>query len=283
MNCQSFRKYVGAFADGELDTPLNVESLEHLNMCPACAQKVERVHQLKTSLRRTMETEVAPAELADKIKNAIRCEALTPAPGHHHRGPLIYRLLVPAGIAAALLVTAMIWQWQQAPGTTPVTGITSAIRTRFPAEVRNQHTQCAHHGYKHHDASLGRDLLGIASKLTNRLKLTVLAPDLSASGFSLVGADQCGVMDRNGAHVLYTNQSGQILSVFSVAVADCRSMIFGEQTKLENIDYSVDQQDKLAVVSWSEGCAAYVFCADIAADSLLELAQNTRVSDTPGK
>ena len=230
-----------------------------------------------------MDTEVAPAELAKKIKNAIRGEAPTPVSEQTQRARLIYRLLVPAGIAAAVLLTAMIWQWQQAPDITPTSGSITVIKAQFPSEVRNQHTQCSHHAYKHHEERLGRDLSGIAAKLTERLKLSVLAPDLTRHRFSLVGAGQCGVVDRNGAHVLYRNQAGRLLSVFSVAVADCRSMIFGEQTKRANVEYSVDQQGDLAVVAWSEGCAAYVFCADIAADGLLEVAQDARASGATKK
>jgi len=283
MNCQSFRKYVGAFADGELDTSLNVESLEHLNMCPACAQKVTQVHQLKAALRRTMDTPAAPAALAKKIRTSIRCEATQVTPPPHRQARLIYRLLIPIGVAAGLLATAMIWQWQQQPDRTPERGSATVIKARFPAEVRNQHTQCAHYGRKHHDASLGRDLPGIASKLTGRLKLAVLAPDLGAYGFTLVGADQCGTMGRKGAHVVYEDPNGRILSVFTVAEADCASLTFGEQIRKTDVAYSVDRHGELAVIAWSEGCATYVFCADIPADRLLEVAQDARASSTPAK
>ena len=40
MTCKTFRKYLYAFADGELETRENLEALEHLNMCPSCCRKV---------------------------------------------------------------------------------------------------------------------------------------------------------------------------------------------------------------------------------------------------
>ena len=68
MNCTSFRKYVGAFADGELDTKLNLDALEHLNMCPDCARRVSHVQELKAALKRVLPVEGAPADLIELLR-----------------------------------------------------------------------------------------------------------------------------------------------------------------------------------------------------------------------
>ena len=57
MNCQSFRKYIGAFADGELEVSQNLEALEHLNMCPSCAARVTNINELKEAINRAYQTE----------------------------------------------------------------------------------------------------------------------------------------------------------------------------------------------------------------------------------
>ena len=71
MDCLGFRKYVGAFADGELDVDRNLDVLEHLNMCPKCAAQVQEIHNLKSVLCRQHESVSAPQARAGVVAKTI--------------------------------------------------------------------------------------------------------------------------------------------------------------------------------------------------------------------
>ena len=113
MNCTQFRKYAGAFADGELDIPLNLEALEHLNMCPACTQRVDEITALRSALERTHSNHLVPKEARDRIRNALDAEIREAKPeefdpalaANRHVGRLrrTSRWLVPLSMAAVLV------------------------------------------------------------------------------------------------------------------------------------------------------------------------------------
>lgn len=277
MNCRSFRKFVGAFADGELDTQANAEALEHLNMCPTCAQRVADVQQLKQAIVRSMGQETAPEHLRAKVEALVASRTETTGePTGSAMGRLVYRLMVPLGIAAAIVMSIAVWEWAT-PGDVPLApGIKTVRDVRLASEVRNQHRMCMVHVLEHHDRSLGRGLNGISRRLTDRLKLRAIAPDLADHGFALVGADQCGVMGRPGGHVLYRKDDGAMLSVFSTALADCDKVSLGRSMRHQGMEFTVDQRDNLAVVAWSQGCAMYIFCGQVPVEQVLEAAADAR-------
>lgn len=47
MNCRNVKKFLYAFADGQLSVRANCEVLDHLKMCPACSRAVAEVVQLR--------------------------------------------------------------------------------------------------------------------------------------------------------------------------------------------------------------------------------------------
>jgi anti-sigma factor RsiW len=260
MNCRAFRKYVGAFADGELDTQANAAALEHLNMCPPCTGRVTEVQQLKVVLGGIFAAESAPPGLAVRIRNAIRAEAAA----EPKKPTVLHRLFVPLTMAAALAAAVGIWHFWRAEE--PPSG--NLIQARFAADTREQHRRCTQAGPDYHDATLGRSLQDIAANLTQRLKLAAIAPDLEAYGFRLVGADACGVGNRPGGHVLYQDAQGCYLSVFSLAASDCGGRHFGAPPSCRKRGSMELQDEGLSVVAWSEGVAAYVLCSKLDIDEL---------------
>lgn len=272
MNCRTFRKFAGAFADGELDTRTNAEALEHLNMCPQCAQRVAEVQQLKSTLGGIFQKEGVPAGLADRVRGALLAEAGEARP--KKPVPLRHRLLVPLSMAAAVLAAVAVWQFWGVEEPPP--GSATVIQARFAAETREQHRRCSQLGLRHHDESLGADLDGIAAKLSKRLRLAVIAPDLEAYGYQLVGADACGILGRTGGHALYRNAEGQWLSVFSVGVADCAGASLGPSPGCGQKEPLRERQDGLSVIAWSEACAAYVLCGQASLADLAKIMAGVR-------
>lgn len=283
MNCRSFSKFVGAFADGELEVVQNAEALEHLNMCPSCAQRVAAVGVLRSAVNSAYGEEKAPAQLRQRVRAALNDEltaAKKPAirSGSGRRSPVIARLTIPLGMAAAIVFAAGVW-FSQAP-TAPPHGTLTVVPGRVVADVREQHERCVHAGRPHHDESLGRDFSTIATRLGRILDMTVLVPDLTSFGFDLIGADRCGIRGRSGAHVLYRGRSnGSFLSVFSVArMASMRSETVEQRNGNELL---VAADEPLCVVAWHDGPQTYVFSAQLPTAEMVDLASYVRVAGLP--
>jgi anti-sigma factor RsiW len=177
--------------------------------------------------------------------------------------------MVPLGMAAALLVAAGMWRhW---PWSEPRLSVVSVVPGRVVADVREQHRYCvSHRGGNHNDVSLPRDLQIIAERLSARLSMDVIAPDLSAFGFELVGADSCGLMGRPGAHVLYQSVStGRMLSLFTVN----RLASLGPESGEGAVDGAllVSSEGSPSVVAWHDGPQTYLVCAEVPEATLLEI------------
>lgn len=279
MNCQDAKRFLGAFADGELETETNLAILEHVNMCPSCATRVADVQSLKMSLQRIDTQQRVPAGLEERVRASI------PTSGTDSSGPIqaaspvsragtgwIYRLLAPASIAAAILVAVFIWRWpagdlQPDPGTVTAPGVSF----RLVSDVRQQHVDCTRLGPKHHRESLGWNLPAIATELSRELSLDVAAVDLSRFGYRFHSADTCGVMGRRGAHVVYQPQEGgPLLSVFSI------EHVAGLESTQTDDGYAVDVREGYTFITWHAGGTTYVLCGSLLPEALRPLADAIR-------
>jgi anti-sigma factor RsiW len=275
MDCKGFRKYIGAFADGELEVEQNLDALEHLNMCPVCAARVNAVSSLKAALKRIYGGIHAPHHLRERVLHALEVEAGQTDPSVTALGvPGVRRwrgrLAVPLGMAAALAAALAVWQlW---PARDLRTDVRLVVPGRVAAEVREQHRFCiGHRGRDHFDPSLSRDLPVIAERLSARLGIKVMAPDLSGLGFELAGADACGINGRAGAHLMYRLvTTGQLLSVFTV---DRWAELGGEEGRATGDEgyFVSSDSDQLCVVAWHDGPQTYMLCSDMPEHVLLQI------------
>src|SRR6476661_4023757 len=103
MNCDATRKFVHAYADGELDLVRSLEIEEHLEGCAACSQVLRNVQALKSSLHDETLYFKPPAHLQACVISSIR-EASNPKPAYR-RLPLSMLSLA----AALVLGVALIW------------------------------------------------------------------------------------------------------------------------------------------------------------------------------
>ena len=306
MDCRRTRIYIGAFADGELDVQRNLEVLEHLNMCPECAARVDNVHKMKSALARASSNTRAPGALRVRINAALEAEeallrgsadaraaSVVQATGKRAAGVadaaatarravtarFWARAWAPLSMAAALAIVAVGYQLRFVPE--PVEGTITVITGRAVSDVRKQHDDCiTRHGMAHHDASLSRALPVIAQRLGERLDLEVIVPDLSVLGFVLVGADRCGIQGRAGAHVLYrATDGGAWISVFTVGEIEGLAKHGLDRDSLR--DYFVSGDDALPVVSWRSGDATYVVCGDLPEAQLRSIVSSIQTAAVP--
>lgn len=290
MNCTQFRKYAGAFADGELDIPLNLEALEHLNMCPACTQRVDEITSLRSALERTHAEHRAPEDLRERIHHVLEEERRTLASAKSNMDPKgvprvvrtrpTSRWLIPLSMAAAVMVAVSAWQYS--PRAELSSGTITTLAVRIVADAARIHRHCASRRVSdHHDPSLPRNLAQLASQLSERLGFEAIAPDFSSSGFALVGADFCALGGRKTAHVLYRRQAEPdiALSVFSTRrIPELRPE---GVTALGDTDVFVRRVGDLTIAAWYRGGQSFTFCSELDELPLLRAVDQIRVAQKP--
>jgi anti-sigma factor (TIGR02949 family) len=286
MDCAEFQKCVGLYSDGELDEKERREAADHVAGCSECSARASEIAVLKSAVRRVYKGVSAPQGLRRRIQSSLEADVATslrerePAT-RRSRVRTRLRVLAPIGLAAAILATAVLWwQWPSRPRH-PGRFIT--VSGKVVDDIREQHRRCVlRRGVNHHDETLPRDLRGIASRLSAELQLAVIAPDYSAQGFELVGADRCGIMGRAGAHILYHSATDVALSVYTVA----RIATFGGRAGAGNTtdEYYVSWDEPLGVVAWHTGPQTHAICANLPRDRLLDLAVGgrTATAEVPG-
>lgn len=306
MTCMQFRKFAGAFADGELDTVRNLDALEHLKMCPQCTRGVDGLHALKRALASTFRHEEAPPAvrlrilrtlgLSDVTSNEATASSAATAlpggksaawqggpsaalPGGKSTAPSVRQPASPArrlpalGFAAAILLAVAVWRyWPQRP--LPMQNAGSFVAGRQVADLRVLHLAGATEPAKHVDLALPRSPVEAGRMLGGKLGLAVLAPNLTTHGFEFVGAEQCEVRGTPAAHALYrASATGDVLSIFTLQRGcDLRPTDF---VRVGNRTYYVcnsDPENRLSVVAWSQGEQTYLWCARWCINSMIQMA-----------
>ncbi len=294
MNCKTFRKYAGAFADGELDVQQNLDALEHLNMCPDCARRVDEVGVLKSALRHWWSGHRAPSSLRERVATALRraasWDAATPALALVDEGEDVRsaaprrrsRLLVPMAAAAALLFYVAVFRFF--PGSPLPQGTMTVVSARVVEDMRKQHRYCMDHLSDHVlDPTEGSNLADLSRRLSRDLKLRVLSPDLRASGFEFVGYGACGIQGRPGAHVLYHRaDSGSLLSLYTISrVPELQAnTVTGPSGRRYFL--SEDEQP-LTVLAWHDEGETYAACVAMPRRPLLEVFDHVRLTESPNQ
>lgn len=255
MNCREVAKFIYAFADGELDTEQNLQVLEHLNVCPTCARKVNLQSELRGRLSDLESGVTAPASLRAGVLAAIAAEragttadaparaprkSSSPAKGGAKRPvadkPAIWRRQWLQALAlAAVIGLAFVSMYRTMAPTKPKPGTvgsvahvtdTSPAAVRLANYVEKLHEGCAGEGVAHHDPNLGSagDVDAVVATLSDRLGVPVLRMP-HACGFPIAfeSAHICQMQDSGGAfhdaaHLIYRRKDGQDLALSLISL-----------------------------------------------------------------
>ncbi len=259
MTCKDFRKYLYAFADGELATKENLEVLEHLNMCPSCSRKVTVQQELRTAVAGLYRDEAAPADLRERVLTGLEKEAA--------RSPWrpVWRVFVPLAAAAVLAVLVLSW---------PSADDAEAQLVHLVADT---HVACCDHLDEHHDARLPRARASVSRMLATEYGFQVIAPQLP--GYQFHSANRCGVKGHEGSHLMYKAVSGdRVVSVFSVQPP---LALAGEARTRNGSTYRLLESEPHAVVAWNEKDVSHVLCSECGPEELLDLVARTQVARRP--
>lgn len=270
MNCRSFRKYLEAFADGELDTPANLDALEHLNFCEACARKVVNIQQLRIRLAEAFGDQPIPQELRHRVLVSVGVAPRTQADGPRRR----QWLAVPLGVAAAIALFWAASPWQTAPTGSSFADANPPV-ARWISSVRAQHLDGTTPGTRPRTSSLPCDTKLLSARLESELAASVAAPDLGGLGFTLERAERCRIDNLPGAHLVYRRLSdGKQLSVFTTGAMETDSGT--RELKARDRECFVCSRQGPTVLAWHGGGATYVVCAKLSVGELVRVALSSR-------
>ena len=226
MDDNEVRRYVEAFADGELDVEQSLRLLERMAMDPQTTKRVLHQQQLRQRTARVMgEPGQAPAELRQQLEQMAQS---TPAPGEMaptaHRSDqrrrrarrgVVARIgrWTPAAAAAVLLITtiSIIGLNQQANPTPPPTQSNSLLTSSQVDRFERRHVRCSQGVDPMMKPWLFPDhVTKLPGALTDYFDrpMQVGALDLSVLGYDYVEAGECRVPGRGAVHVLYRAAAG---------------------------------------------------------------------------
>ena len=279
MNCTSVRKFLYAFADGQLGVQANCEVLDHLKMCPACSRVVDEHQSLRAAVGRSLATEKTPDELRQRVVQRLAGASARPV-----------RWLRPLAAAAcvALAATGAWWAFSsQSPDSdqsanAPVRVEGGPTAATMIAEV---HRLCLAEPGKHQQPSLPRDRSQVAAAINQHFagRVAAVAPNLSRFGYEFESVNLCGIdasLSREGGHLIYASADRQTrLSLFCVPRLDRLDQGSGPSPD-GYLQYEVDQDGgkKLSILAWHRNSTSYACCGSLTIEQLRDMVAGIRLA-----
>jgi len=227
MNDNEIRKYLPAFADGELDVEQNLLVLEHMAMDPTATRRVMHQQQLKQAVARHIndQTPLCPDALrqrvmaltADKVAAPDTDATLIAEPPAMQRQRSVIatiRRWTPAAVAAVLFVAAMVAVMSGAPSTNAPKQ--TIFEARTISTFASRHAKCssdikAMHPLAGSNDKVQLDVTAVPAAVAAHLNqgdAAVPSLDLSGIGYEFSGAGACVIPGTPSAHLVYKPVDG---------------------------------------------------------------------------
>lgn len=256
MNCVDTRKYLSAFVDDELDVRTNIEVLEHVEICEACAARLEAESRLKGVVSSYVDSMRAPLSLKVKASEALRKAS---APGLRIRAILRdftgngwVRALTAA--ASILVVFTLVYKVLLAP---PAALNAGTIR-EHAAVLRDQVPTFFY------TADLERAKRLALCKMEGQPSV----PLLGEEEFQLVGAGPSEIEFRNVGHFVFRYKAETISMFVFEGVAE--DGIGGRKVETRLGTAKIDSIRGMSLLAWQGGDFTYVLVSRLPGAELLE-------------
>jgi hypothetical protein len=220
------RKYLAAFADGELDVEQSLGVLEHMAMNPVATRRVMHQQQLRQAVGRTLRaaTPAPPAYLRAALEVKLGAPAANAA-ADADRGPYRLRWLgrwLPLAAAAVLLLASALTLYHARPA---ASGGEGAAQTVLAPDLVDKfaarHNGCARALQQLNDAAaFPADLKAMPARLAAYLGTQPYGVlDLSALGYDFWKAGKCILPGPAAVHLIYRRHDGGARDSLSVWIA----------------------------------------------------------------
>ncbi len=284
MNCTMARRYLYAFADGELPVKENCEVLDHLKMCPECSRIASEQHELRIALRRSLNRVPVPEGLAERIRLSLESPAETPAPVGRGR---VWRFIVPTAAAASLALAATTyWMIPRGDESAPVAPIKLPERGDVAIQqIVKTHDACSEKHAAHQGGDLPTSPDALATALEKHFNglLDITVPDFAADGYTLESANYCGFTKNSGAHMVYVSKgkNPRRISFFVVprwsSVDDCGYYKGVGDEFLRKFAFP-HMKSTHSVVAWHDNQTTYVCVGRIDMQKLIKMVEPVRAA-----
>ncbi|MCS6798459.1 MAG: zf-HC2 domain-containing protein [Myxococcota bacterium] len=263
MICPTVRRYVDAYADGELDPAAQLELDTHLLRCAACRTHVELARMTRQAVARALGTHGAPAVLVERVERSVRAARRQRAVAARHLVPV-----VAAAGAVACLAMLGPFEPRVTKGGSGVAGTRQAGVLPVLEDVVRLHSSELPPDVR---AAEPKD---VVSYFRSRVDFPVLPAVFEGESARLEGARLSNVRDARAA-ALYYDVRGRRLTVVVFAAP----VHLGTQRRIELMGQPIFYArvgGYTVPVRKTDGLT-YAFTGDFDAPSMLRLAARARV------
>jgi anti-sigma factor RsiW len=250
VTCEAARRLLHAYVDGELDVVKSLEVEAHLNDCAACAREEANLRALHAALDNSALYHEAPAQLARKVRTALRDARRTEA----GRRWAFRRYSWAGAAAAAVLVIAILVRGVLPPGSS-----TGELTAR---EVVDDHLRSL--TGNHLTDVLSSNQHTVKPWFDGRLNFTPPVADFGPDGFPLVGGRLDYLDNRPVAAVVYRRRQ-HVINLFISPAA-------------HQADTAPESQVRAGynIIHWTRAGMAYWAVSSVNATELAQFAQLVR-------
>ncbi len=209
LDDKTVRKYLAAFADGELEVEQTLKVLEHMAMNPEATRRVMHQQQLRQAVQRAVvdaAPDVTPELRAAVARIAEEAPAASAEPSETPRAtparPTALRW-IPAAAAALLLVASVAVflaarEEAAAPGGT-------AVPASLAKRLQMRHEECSAQIQRLQGQSdFPADLVELPAAVVHHVGGGAIASlDLTALGYAFEAAGKCSVPGKPAVHMIY--------------------------------------------------------------------------------
>ncbi|HEX7010078.1 MAG TPA: hypothetical protein VF184_08850 [Phycisphaeraceae bacterium] len=223
------RRYLAAFADGELDVEQSLRVLQRMAMDPQMTKRVMHQQQLRQRVAQAMAEPAikAPPELRRRVVELAQEELVqveltqqTPQPGRRVGGPAVVgkgtgarsmageiRRWLPAAVAALLLMANLaVFYWDRSSGSRSAAQPVPILNANELEQFSRRHVLCSR-GIAQPDpaAQLPQQVTALPAALQRYFGRAVDLPplDLSSLGYQLAKAGTCAIPGPGSVHLIY--------------------------------------------------------------------------------
>lgn len=219
MDDKQIRRSLTAFADGELDVPDTLATLEHMAMHPESTRRVMHQQQLRQAVGRCMSAEVGatPTNLRRQLEqlaasHASHASHASPvSAASRPAGPSVLARLsrwLPAAVAAGLLLAAMVTLRETrfpALSVPPADSVGGILPASMVERLTQRHITCSRELSRLHAAArFPREVDQLPAAVATFLHVSAVTPlDLRPAGYELAAAGECKTPGPSAVHVVY--------------------------------------------------------------------------------
>jgi anti-sigma factor RsiW len=244
MNCETWRSKLDAYADAELPAEITRSMAEHLSGCPACTAEIVQIMQLKRVTAVAGKRYTASPELRARVRRQIAAKPARPA-----------------------------WQWALGLAMAAVVVIGLGLAIVMPSRTAARDQLIAGVVDRHVTALASASPVDVVSSdrhtvkpwFAGKLPFTFNPPDLSGTGYTLVGGRMVFVDGAPGAHLICDWRKHRMSILIFQDEGDIRRLLPSAERTWRARAFNVE--------TWSQAGLRYFLVSDAAPQDLSGLAQ----------